>query len=51
MNIIKMDDQEVHNLLQFLDRVELKGLGEVQEFNKILFRINERTKESTKNNK
>lgn len=48
MNIIKMEETDVQNLLQFLNRVEIKGFDEVNAFNKIVQTLQGRAREMGK---
>lgn len=43
--IIDFNKQQLNNLITFLDRIEYKGLTEVQAINDIMFQIN-KAKES-----
>lgn len=40
MTTIHFNEQQLNNLLTFLDRIEYKGLTEVQAISDIMFQIN-----------
>lgn len=47
MKFYKVDENIAHNLLLFLDRVEIKGLKEIQAMNQILDTFNTPVEENS----